>query len=352
MPRFMGDSVANTTTSTSSPFTLSASTITGHRPIQTSGVQINDTVVYRIAAVDSSGSETGTWEVGLGTYTTDTLTRTTFIASSTGSAVTFAAGTKNVYVTASGIDLVDRVRWFDGTPSNSVGFDGDLGVRIDGAMAGALYRKVGGSWAALSGNTTTWAGRPSASANQGGIITVSDLGSQDFYSDGTNWIPVGKVLQFNRITAENSSRTTGNGAAQTMATDTFPAGLILPGCSLRFHFAVDFLGTGASTKNLIVDDSVIGTFWFNRNAIPADAKSYAGLFDMFVSDTSASVIWAVPNQTNNPNNVTANTAGSTANLTRTATLNVSNAWNMRYRMIAASDEAWQLVHRSVVISYK
>lgn len=39
------------------------------------------------------------WEVGLGTVGAGTLARTTLIASSTGSAVSFSAGTKNVFCT-------------------------------------------------------------------------------------------------------------------------------------------------------------------------------------------------------------------------------------------------------------
>jgi hypothetical protein len=79
---------ANTTVS----FTLSGS-VTGFQAFTVIGN--NNTTYY--AATDTSGS----WEVGIGTYTlsTTTLARTTVIASSnSGSAVTFS-GAVNVFVT-------------------------------------------------------------------------------------------------------------------------------------------------------------------------------------------------------------------------------------------------------------
>lgn len=79
---------ANTTVS----FTLSGS-VTGYQSFAAIG---NGNTTY-YAATDSTGS----WEVGIGTYSTSgpTLTRTTIVASSnSGSAVTFS-GTVNVFVT-------------------------------------------------------------------------------------------------------------------------------------------------------------------------------------------------------------------------------------------------------------
>jgi hypothetical protein len=52
----------------------------------------NNTTYYTIAG----GTQ---WEVGIGTYYAGTLARTTIISSSTGSAIDFAAGVKDVFVT-------------------------------------------------------------------------------------------------------------------------------------------------------------------------------------------------------------------------------------------------------------
>lgn len=60
-----------------------------------------DTCYYAIQAVDGAGVPTGEWECGLGTYSgANTLTRTTVTSSSNSdAAVSFAAGTKQVFIT-------------------------------------------------------------------------------------------------------------------------------------------------------------------------------------------------------------------------------------------------------------
>ena len=88
-----------------------ASTTVGHGPLTLNGAvaghvrfsaacAIGDTLYYGVEAVDANGVPTGQWECGLGTYSAlNTLTLTTTTASSTGGAVSFAAGTKHVFVT-------------------------------------------------------------------------------------------------------------------------------------------------------------------------------------------------------------------------------------------------------------
>lgn len=91
MGQVHGDRVLETTTSTTSPFTL-AGAVAGYRAFSAVATADGDTFYYAIHA----GTE---WEVGLGTRASaTTFTRTTFIASSTGSAMTFAAGTKEVWM--------------------------------------------------------------------------------------------------------------------------------------------------------------------------------------------------------------------------------------------------------------
>ena len=62
-----------------------------------SGIGDTNTTYYTIVGEDVSSE----WEVGIGTYTnsTTTLSRTTIINSSTGSKVSFSAGTKVVFCT-------------------------------------------------------------------------------------------------------------------------------------------------------------------------------------------------------------------------------------------------------------
>jgi hypothetical protein len=93
------DRVAETTTTTGTGALTLAGAITGYQRFS-AVCAVNDTVTYAIEAVDSSGVPTGDWEIGVGTYSaTNTLTRTTVLKSSnSNAAVSFAAGTKNVFL--------------------------------------------------------------------------------------------------------------------------------------------------------------------------------------------------------------------------------------------------------------
>lgn len=103
MAHIVKDSVLETSTTTGAgDFTLSGA-VTGYRTFA-SVCSINDTFPYYIEAVDGSGIPTGSWETGIGTYSgTNTLTRTLVLDSSnSGSAVSFASGTKRVAISAVG----------------------------------------------------------------------------------------------------------------------------------------------------------------------------------------------------------------------------------------------------------
>lgn len=94
------DRVRETSTTTGTGTLNLAGAVTGYRTF-VAGVGTGNTCYYCIEAVDSDGVPSGDWEVGLGTVTdagTDTLSRTTILASSNaGAAVNLAAGTKNVF---------------------------------------------------------------------------------------------------------------------------------------------------------------------------------------------------------------------------------------------------------------
>lgn len=97
MAHFRADACGTSTTTTGTgALTLSTTALAGHRTPQAAGISVGDTFAYRVKhdAADE-------WEVGIATYSgTNTLTRTTVIASSNaGSAVSFSAGTKSVYLT-------------------------------------------------------------------------------------------------------------------------------------------------------------------------------------------------------------------------------------------------------------
>jgi hypothetical protein len=93
------DRVQETSTTTGTgTFTL-AGAVSGFQSF--SAIGNGNTTYYAIVG----GSE---WEVGLGTYTSSgtTLSRDTVLSSSTGSKISFSAGTKNVFVTYPASDSV------------------------------------------------------------------------------------------------------------------------------------------------------------------------------------------------------------------------------------------------------
>lgn len=99
MAHIIKDRVKETSTSTGTGTFSLAGAMTGFRAFS-AVCSVGDTVRYAIQAVDSNGAPSGDWEVGYGTYSAaNTLTRTTVVDSSNaGSAVNFAAGTKQVWV--------------------------------------------------------------------------------------------------------------------------------------------------------------------------------------------------------------------------------------------------------------
>jgi len=88
------DRVQETTTTTGTGTVTLAGAVTGFRTFA-SQMSTSDTCYYAI--VDTA---TGAWETGIGTLASSTtLARTTLLDSSTGSAISFAAGTKQVMMT-------------------------------------------------------------------------------------------------------------------------------------------------------------------------------------------------------------------------------------------------------------
>lgn len=91
-----------TTTGTSN-FTLAGSTRTGYRTFA-SVLAAGDTFDYVIRHADLAE-----WEVGVGTYSTNTLERTTVKASSTGAKVSFSSGDKEVFIGVGAHTILDAV---------------------------------------------------------------------------------------------------------------------------------------------------------------------------------------------------------------------------------------------------
>lgn len=94
MALVLKDRVKETTTTTGAGSITLAGAVAGFQSF--SAVGDGNTTYYAIVA-----QTPGQWEVGLGTYTASgtTLSRDVVLASSTGSLVSFSAGTKEVFVT-------------------------------------------------------------------------------------------------------------------------------------------------------------------------------------------------------------------------------------------------------------
>ncbi len=116
MAFIVADRVQETTTTTGTGSIALGGAVTGYQAFS-AVLATSDTTYYTIA--DQTGSN---WEVGVGTFTSpSTLARTTILSSSnSGSAVTFAAGTKNVFITyAAGKAVVKDVSGIIVSPSVS-----------------------------------------------------------------------------------------------------------------------------------------------------------------------------------------------------------------------------------------
>jgi hypothetical protein len=157
------DRVKETTTTTGTGALSLAGAVTGFQAF--SAVCANgDTCYYALQQINSAGVPTGSWECGVGTYTTsgNTLTRTTVTASSnSGSVVSLAAGTTQVWIdiTASAFNL-DKVQV--GTLAVYAGATiptGYLAVptaatTVSRTTYAALFAVLGTTWGAGDGSTT------------------------------------------------------------------------------------------------------------------------------------------------------------------------------------------------------
>lgn len=91
--------VRETTTTTGTGAAALAGAVTGHQSFAAK-MAVGDVCYAARRAVDAGGVPTGQWETGLYTYSaTNQLTLTTLDESSTGSAISWSAGTQVVYIT-------------------------------------------------------------------------------------------------------------------------------------------------------------------------------------------------------------------------------------------------------------
>lgn len=134
MAHITADRVRDTSTSTGTGnFTVSGTAPTGFRTLS-AVLSVNDTFYY---AIQSQGLNE--WEVGLGTYSSaNVFARTTVLSSSNaGSAVSFSAGTKDVFLTLAATKTIQRNA--DGSVYGASGNNGDSIFHINGITVNANY---------------------------------------------------------------------------------------------------------------------------------------------------------------------------------------------------------------------
>lgn len=134
MAHITADRVRDTSTSTSTGnFTVSGTAPTGFRTLS-AVLSVGDTFYY---AIQSQGLNE--WEVGLGTYSSaNVFARTTILSSSNaGSAVSFSAGTKDVFLTLAASKTIQRQN--DGSVYDASGGNSDNIFFLNGITVTANY---------------------------------------------------------------------------------------------------------------------------------------------------------------------------------------------------------------------
>ena len=134
MAHITADRVRDTSTSTSTGnFTVSGTAPTGFRTLS-AVLSVGDTFYY---AIQSQGLNE--WEVGLGTYSSaNVFARTTVLSSSNaGSAVSFSAGTKDVFLTLAATKTIQREA--DGSVYDASGAGTDKMFFLNGLTVNTSY---------------------------------------------------------------------------------------------------------------------------------------------------------------------------------------------------------------------
>lgn len=128
---------------------------------------------------------------------------------------------------------------------------------------------------------TTWAARPSAAANTGAMIRVTDIGIAGslWVSDGVRWNPVGVITLYRNASILVAAADT---TEQIMAQVAIPAGLLADGAQIRTFWS--------STKSGTVDAAATEQrIRFGSTGTNADVTPH-GAFNMTQTVLSAGVI--------------------------------------------------------------
>ena len=128
---------------------------------------------------------------------------------------------------------------------------------------------------------TTWANRPAAASYPGIVIKVSDYMYAEYYSDGTNYRPVGAQLIYHGVFGTLASPTCTVAAANTKFTipggaPTIPAGMVNSTSRLRTQASMYKVGANGTCQTTLYfgtsgDNTDLG---MSTGTIPADTASH------------------------------------------------------------------------------
>jgi len=231
MAFILKDRVLETSVTTGTGTITLAGAVTDYQGF-TSAIGAGNTTYYTI-----ENPNTGEWEVGLGTVGTNTLTRDTVLSSSTGSKVSFTAGTKNVFC--------------DYPASKAVAFDANGNITTNCLFEGYVNQAASGTAIVLT-----------AASAQNYQITGS--GGQTIRLPNATTLPNGATFTFNN---NQSSGTiiVQNNSSTTIAT----------------------INSGGYVTVVLLDNSTAAGSWDRHDSTPANVSWSTNTLDYAGSITSA-----------------------------------------------------------------